>query len=81
MNMKIPYDKKLHFICCFIITIALFPLIRWWSIGVAIAAGFAKEAYDWRDYGLFSWDDIKADMLGVVAGMMLIGIITKLIQI
>ena len=61
-----PLDKTLHFLVCFLFTILLFPLLSWWSIGTAIATGFMKEIYDWRDYGGFSWADIIADLAGVI---------------
>ena len=68
-------DKILHFLCCFGITLLLYPLIGWWSIGTAIATGVGKELYDWRDYGLFSWGDILADMSGVTAATIIIAIL------
>ena len=70
-----PNDKKLHFAVCFGITLLLFPLIGWCSIGTAIATGVGKELYDWRDYGLFSWGDILADMAGVTAATIIIAIL------
>lgn len=72
-------DKLLHFFVCFGITLLLYPLIGWWSIGTAIATGVGKELYDWRDYGLFSWGDILADMAGIVAAVLMITIIKILI--
>ena len=65
-------DKFLHFLCCCGIALVLYPLIGWWSIGAAVAAGVGKELYDWRDYGLFSWGDIIADMLGVVVAIIIL---------
>lgn len=62
-------DKLLHFLCCFGIALVLYPLIGWWSIGTAVASGVWKELYDLHDYGLFSWWDIVADILGVLAGV------------
>lgn len=74
-----PLDKKLHFSVCLGICLLLYPLIGWWSIGTAIAMGVGKELYDWRDYGLFSWGDILADMAGIVAAVIVITIIKILI--
>lgn len=75
MKINIPYDKKLHFGVCLLITLLLYPLIGWWSVGTAIATGFLKEVYDWRDYGGFSWADIVADLAGVLAGVLVITLI------
>ena len=72
-------DKKLHFSVCLGICLLLYPLIGWWSIGTAIATGVGKELYDWRDYGLFSWGDILADMAGTAVAVLMITIIKILI--
>lgn len=77
--MPIPYDKLLHFSVCFLSTFLLFPVVGWWSIGTAVATGVGKELYDWKDYGLFSWGDILADMAGIVAAVIVITIIKILI--
>lgn len=77
--MKIEKDKILHFIVCFCICLILFPLIGWWSIGTAIITGIGKEVYDYKDYGNFSWEDIVADVLGVVCGIVVIMIVKLLI--
>ena len=74
-----PLDKKLHFLVCLGICLLLYPLIGWWSIGTAIATGVGKELYDWRDYGLFSWGDILADMAGIVVAVLIITIIKVMI--
>lgn len=72
-------DKLLHFLVCLGICLLLYPLIGWWSIGTAIATGVGKELYDWRDYGLFSWGDILADMSGIAAAILIITIIKVMI--
>ena len=74
-----PLDKKLHFFVCFGITLLLYPLIGWWSIGTSIATGVGKELYDWKDYGLFSWSDILADALGIVVATVIIATIKLII--
>lgn len=79
MKFNIEYDKVLHFGACFLIALLLYPVIGWWSVGTAIATGFLKEVYDWRDYGGFSWADIVADLLGVLACVILLTIIKILI--
>ena len=68
-------DKLLHFLCCFGIALVLYPIIGWWSIGAAVAAGVGKELYDLHDYGLFSWWDIVADIAGTAVGAIIIAII------
>ena len=73
-------DKLLHFLCCFGIALVLFPIIGWWSIGTALAAGVGKELYDLHDYGLFSWWDIVADIAGTAVGAIIIAIIKLLIS-
>lgn len=72
-------DKLLHFFVCFCITLLLYPLIGWWSIGTAVATGVGKELYDLKDYGNFSWLDIVADLAGVVVAVLIITIIKVLI--
>lgn len=72
-------DKLLHFLCCFGIALVFFPIIGWWSIGTAVATGVGKELYDYKDYGLFSWWDIAADLAGVVVAVLIITIIKVLI--
>lgn len=72
-------DKILHFFVCFGITLLLYPLIGWWSIGTAIATGVGKELYDYKDYGLFSWWDIAADLAGTAVAVLIITIIKVMI--
>lgn len=74
-----PVDKLLHFLCCLGITLLLYPLIGWWSIGTAVATGVGKELYDLHDYGLFSWWDIVADLAGVLASVPFILLIKTII--
>lgn len=72
-------DKLLHFLCCCGIVLVLFPIIGWWSIGTAVAAGVGKELYDLHDYGLFSWWDIVADLAGVLASIPIILLLKTII--
>lgn len=74
-----PVDKILHFSVCLGITLLLYPLFGWWSIGTALATGVGKELYDWRDYGNFSWGDIIADVIGVLVGVICLTIIKLII--
>lgn len=78
--MRIESDKKMHFLVSLGITLMLYPLIGWWSIGTALATGFGKELYDWRDYGLFSWEDIIADVAGTAIGSICLTIIKLVIS-
>lgn len=75
----LPYDKRLHFAVCFLITLLLFPAIKWWGAVAAIMAGVIKELFDFDDYGVFSWGDILADTIGVIAGIILILLIKLII--
>lgn len=72
-------DKLLHFLCCCGICLVLYPIIGWWSIGAAVAAGVGKELYDLHDYGLFSWWDIAADLAGVLASIPIILLLKTII--
>lgn len=68
-------DKILHMICCFAIVV-IFGLILNIVSGIALAliASFGKEAYDEvrpNGYG-WSWDDILADLLGIVLGILIL---------
>jgi len=78
--MKIQKDKYLHFLVCLGICLLLYPLIGWWSIGTAIATGIGKELYDYKDYGLFSWSDIVADLLGTICSIPIILIINSILS-
>ena len=68
-------DKVLHMICCFAIVV-IFGLILNVVSGIALAliASFGKEAYDEvRPNGSgWSWDDILADLLGIVLGILIL---------
>ena len=68
-------DKVLHMICCFAIVV-IFGLILNVVSGIALAliASFGKEAYDEvRPNGSgWSWDDLLADLLGIVLGILVL---------
>lgn len=62
-------------ICCFAIVV-IFGLVLNVVSGIALAliASFGKEAYDEvrpNDSG-WSWDDILADLLGIVLGILIL---------
>lgn len=73
-------DTLLHFCACLLIATLLYPLIGWWSMGAAIVAGIAKEAYDYYDYGHFSLHDILADIAGTAVSIPFCLIIKAIIQ-
>lgn len=77
--MRIEKDKIMHFTACFCIALLLYPMIGWWSVGTALATGIGKEIYDYKDYGNFSWSDILADSIGVIAGIIVILLIKLVI--
>lgn len=68
-------DKVLHMICCFAIVV-IFGLILNVVSGIALAlaliASFGKEAYDEVKYKGWSWDDLLADLLGIVLGILVL---------
>lgn len=66
-------DKVLHMICCFAIVV-IFGLILNVVSGIALAliASFGKEAYDEVEYKGWSWDDLLADLLGIVLGILVL---------
>ena len=74
----IEYDKKLHFVVCFAIAFALYPIIGWLGIGTSLATGIGKELYDYYDYGKFSWSDILADVAGIIVAILTIILIKAL---
>ena len=71
----LPYDKRLHFAACFLITLLLFPAIKWWGAVAAMVAGLAKEMFDYDDYGVFSWKDILADLAGTATALLILTLI------
>lgn len=73
-------DKELHFAVSLAITLLAFRFIGWWAVPATLFIGVCKEVYDWFSYGLFSWDDIRADFHGI-AGASLIILLIKLITL
>ena len=66
-------DKILHMICCFAIVV-IFGLVLNVVSGIALAliASFGKEAYDEVRPNGSGWDDILADLLGIVLGILIL---------
>ena len=82
---KIGADKVLHAeTCCLIVMLVGFFCE---SLGLSIelscfvagfiawCAGIWKELYDEKTYGGFDWNDIKADVVGIVIGILIIVLI------
>lgn len=73
-------DKRKHFWTCLVI--ALFAgagLGAWWSAGLALGAGVAKEAWDSRPGGTgWDWMDLAADAAGALCGAVALVVIKLL---
>ena len=64
-----PYDKKLHFIAGTIVSLLMGIIIEpITGIGLAIAAGIAKECYDDYRHGGFDWKDMLTTWVGGCVG-------------
>lgn len=66
-------DKVLHLICNFIIVVVLgftFNIVT--GISVALIASLSKELYDEIKYKGWSWDDLIADLIGIVLGIIVV---------
>lgn len=66
-------DKVLHLICNFIIVVVLgftFNIVT--GISIALIASLSKELYDEIKYKGWSWDDLIADLIGIVLGIIVI---------
>lgn len=66
--MKIPYDKKLHFLCGLLISLLIGLHNPIYGLLVGMIAGIAKELYDYLDYGLLDKYDILATWAGALIG-------------
>lgn len=66
--MKIPYDKKLHFLCGFLISLLVGLYNPLYGLLAGVTAGVAKELYDYYDYGLFDKYDMLATWAGALIG-------------
>ena len=80
MLQKIPYDKKLHFIAGFVITIifALIFLNPLYGFAAGVLAGICKEIYDWLDYGRFDIFDMFTTWFGSAIGYGITILLSKL---
>lgn len=66
--MKIPYDKKLHSLCGFLISLLIGLYNPLYGLYAGVTAGVAKEVYDYFDYGLFDKYDMLATWAGALIG-------------
>ena len=72
----IPKDKQYHFIAGAVIAlIGGFVLSPIEGIGLAIAAGIAKECYDDYSYGKFDIADMIATWVGGACGFAVVSLI------
>ena len=62
------YDKKLHLASGLAIAFVFGIYNPWIGLGCGIAAGVAKEIYDYFDYGLFDKLDMYYTWAGAVLG-------------
>ena len=68
-------DGLLHISITSMIIIFSFPLIKWWSVGLAVLVGLAKEAYDIlvkKSDPKLSIHDLICDCIGIVMTIILI---------
>lgn len=68
-------DGLLHISITSMIITFSFPLIKWWSVGLAVLVGLAKEAYDIlvkKSDPKLSIHDLICDCIGIVMTIILI---------
>ncbi|CAJ0596541.1 unnamed protein product [Cylicocyclus nassatus] len=62
-------DKILHALVCYAIMTILVPFVGFdWGVLLTVLVAIGKETYDLQDYGLFSWGDVVADLVGIDNG-------------
>lgn len=68
----ITIDKYKHFALSAIIAVVLNLFMPWWAAGViTLAIGVGKEVYDKvSGKGCAEWEDLVADVVGVVIGLL-----------
>lgn len=68
-------DGLLHISFTSMIITFSFPLIKWWSVGLAVLVGLAKEAYDIlvkKTDPELSIHDLICDCIGIIMTVILI---------
>lgn len=78
-------DKVLHFETCLLIVMLAcltcvnvgmdIHLASFLGFMLAAVLGVGKEVYDQKTYGVFDWNDIKADWCGMVAGLVIVSLL------
>lgn len=71
------YDKKLHLASGLAIAFVFGIANPWIGLGCGMAAGVAKEVYDYLDYGLYDKQDMLATWAGSLLGAGLVYILLK----
>lgn len=67
-------DGLLHISFTSMVITFSFPLIKWWSVGLAVLVGLAKEAYDIlvkKSDPKLSIHDLICDFIGIVMTVIL----------
>ena len=68
-------DGLLHISFTSMIITFSYPLIRWWSVGLAVLVGIAKESYDIlvkKNVTKLSIHDLICDCIGIIMTVILI---------
>lgn len=73
--MKIPYDKKLHFLCGCIIALLVGLYNPLYGLLAGVTAGVVKEVYDYLDYGGPDIKDFLATAVGSILGTLVCEVI------
>ena len=71
------YDKNLHLASGLAMDLVFGIANPWIGLGCGMAAGVAKEIYDYFDYGLFDKLDMYYTWAGAIAGAGLIYILLQ----
>ena len=65
INIDIPNDKMLHFLCGFLCALVVSAFSTpYYGFASAVLIGVAKEVYDFFKYGAFDKKDLFATLLG-----------------
>ena len=66
-------DKVKHFVISYTIMLTLILFIDVdKALAITMFIGLAKEVYDQKSYGGFSWPDLLADFIGAIAAMVIV---------
>lgn len=72
MNRLLTEDKLKHIVVSAIICVALNLFLPWWvAAGITFAVGIGKEVYDKvTGKGHPEWEDLAADLVGIIIGVL-----------